>query len=572
MIPSRALLLLSFGVAALAGRSSKPNFIFIITDDQDLHLNSLDYQPAVQKHFAQEGTWFKKHFCTVALCCPSRVSLLTGKAAHNTNVTDVSAPYGGYPRFIEEGFNDAYLPVWLQEAGYNTYYTGKLMNGHSTSTYDAPRASGWNGSDFLIDPGTYVFYNSTMTRNHDVYRNSPGEYSTDLVANAAVSFLDEAIAAPDRPFFLGVAPIAPHSETITNPRPTKFNLPVPAKRHEHLFPDVKVPRTPNFNPSKPGTASYFSTLRPLNASEIAYNDAWYRARLQTLQSVDDLIESIMNRLSEHPEVLENTYLIYTTDNGFHISQHRLPPGKSCGIEEDINIPFFIRGPGVAKGAVMDIPSSHTDIVPTLFHLAGIPPREDFDGEVIPVTGAMQERGGKSEHVNVEFWGEYLVEGNTFYGRDVWAENTYKTVRVVGEEYDLSYTVWCTNERELYDMKTDPYQLANLLSTPNTPNTTTTTSSISSYPILPLTARLDALLLTLKRCKGRVCTRPWEKLHPEGNVRNLKDAMHERYDVFYLEKQKKVSFDECALGQILEVEGPLEPVSWREEWDEWSWVT
>ena len=94
MIPGRTLLLLSFSVAALAVRSTKPNFIFIITDDQDLHLNSLDYQPAVQKHFAQEGTWFKKHFCTVALCCPSRVSLLTGKAAHNTNVTDVSAPYG----------------------------------------------------------------------------------------------------------------------------------------------------------------------------------------------------------------------------------------------------------------------------------------------------------------------------------------------------------------------------------------------------------------------------------------------------------------------------------------------
>jgi len=117
-------------------------------------------------------------------------------------------------------------------------------------------------------------------------------------------------------------------------------------------------------------------------------------------------------------------------------------------------------------------------------------------------------------------------------------------------------------------QTDPYQLTNLLSTPNT----TTTTTISSYPILPLTARLDALLLTLKRCKGRVCTRPWEKLHPDGNVRTLKDAMHEKYDVFYLEKQKKVSFEECALGQILEVEGPLEPVSWREEWDEWSWGT
>lgn len=91
-------MLATAGAAAVAGTAqndaTKPNFIFIMTDDQDLHLNSIDYQPSVQKHFAHEGTWFKKHFCTVALCCPSRVSLLTGKAAHNTNVTDVSAPYG----------------------------------------------------------------------------------------------------------------------------------------------------------------------------------------------------------------------------------------------------------------------------------------------------------------------------------------------------------------------------------------------------------------------------------------------------------------------------------------------
>ncbi|RYN53297.1 Arylsulfatase [Alternaria tenuissima] len=564
MIKSQVLLFLSLGLTAVTGRSAKPNFIFIITDDQDLHLNSIDYQPSVQKHFAQEGTWFKKHFCTVALCCPSRVSLLTGKAAHNTNVTDVSAPYGGYPRFIEEGFNDHYLPVWLQGAGYNTYYTGKLMNGHSITTYDAPRASGWNGSDFLIDPGTYVFYNSTMTRNHDPYKNLPGEYSTDLVANAAVGFLEEAIAASDRPFFIGVAPIAPHSETVTNPRPAKFNPPVPAKRHEHLFQNVTIPRTPNFNPDKPGTASYFKTLRQLNQSEIDYNDDWYRKRLQSLQSVDELIDSIVARLEATPEVLENTYLIYTTDNGFHISQHRLPPGKSCGIEEDVNIPFFIRGPGIAKGAVQTIPSSHTDIVPTLFHLAGIPLREDFDGEPIPVTEELLARNEKSEHINIEFWGNYLVEGNTFFGQSSLLNNTYKTVRVVGEEYDLAYTVWCTNEHELYDMTNDPYQLENLYNTNST--------AINGWSINKVTSRLNALLLTLKRCKGRVCTRPWEKLHPGGDVKSLGDAMEGRYDVFYLEKQHQVTFEECALGQVLSFEGALEPVIWQEEWDAWSWAT
>jgi len=77
----------------------QPNIIFILTDDQDLHLNSLDYLPLIKKHLADKGTSYKRHFCTTALCCPSRVSLWTGKQAHNTNVTDVNPPYGNLPYF-----------------------------------------------------------------------------------------------------------------------------------------------------------------------------------------------------------------------------------------------------------------------------------------------------------------------------------------------------------------------------------------------------------------------------------------------------------------------------------------
>lgn len=113
MKASQILLSLSLGVPTIAGRSAKPNFIFIITDDQDLHLDSLEYQASVQKYFAQEGTWFKKHFCTIALCCPSRVSLLTGKAAHNTNVTDVSAPYGKPSRVKMWQREKLTLPRWV---------------------------------------------------------------------------------------------------------------------------------------------------------------------------------------------------------------------------------------------------------------------------------------------------------------------------------------------------------------------------------------------------------------------------------------------------------------------------
>jgi arylsulfatase A-like enzyme len=147
-------------------RPKQPNFVFIMTDDQDLHLNSLDYMPNVQRLIADEGTVFEKHFCTIAVCCPSRVSLMTGKLAHNTNVTDVMPPYGtgrippsygctdtnlaekgGYPKFVQEGHNENYLPVWLQQAGYNTYYTGKFLNAHSPTNYNKPFPEGWNGTD-----------------------------------------------------------------------------------------------------------------------------------------------------------------------------------------------------------------------------------------------------------------------------------------------------------------------------------------------------------------------------------------------------------------------------------------
>jgi arylsulfatase A-like enzyme len=115
----------------LGQQSDPPNIVLILTDDQDVHLSSLDYMPLVKKH------------CTTAVCCPARVTLMTGKAAHNTNITDVNPPYGGYPKFVKQGFNSAYLPVWLQEAGYNVYYTGKLFNAHNVDNYNSPYPAGF---------------------------------------------------------------------------------------------------------------------------------------------------------------------------------------------------------------------------------------------------------------------------------------------------------------------------------------------------------------------------------------------------------------------------------------------
>lgn len=157
------------------------------------------------------------------------------------------------------------------------------------------------------------------------------------------------------------------------------------------------------------------SLPPLSDNQITYSDLFYRKRLQSLQAVDELVGSVMELLEANPEVLANTYILYTSDNGYHIGQHRLPPGKTCNIDEDINIPLVIRGPGVAKGDTVSFPTSHTDLTPTFFKLAGIPLRDDFDGTPIPVTQAAQAAPGqKQEHINVEYWGNAGVEGTSAF--------------------------------------------------------------------------------------------------------------------------------------------------------------
>lgn len=405
-------------------------------------------------------TQLPDHYCTVSICCPSRVNIWTGRAAHNTNVTDLFPPYGGYPKFVREGLNDAWLPVWLQELGYNTYYVGKLFNAHNIDNYDEPHVNGFNGSDFLLDPYTYEYYGARMTRNGEPPVDYKGLYSTDVIAQKAYGFLDEAMLHRE-PFFVGVAPIGPHSEFRTGEGDTVLYTGPPkyASRHGHLFKDYKIPRTENFNPDTPSGVGWVKALAQINDTVVTYNDEFQRDRLRALQAVDELVEGLVQRL-EAKGLLDNTYIIYTTDNGYHISQHRLPPGKECPFETDIHIPLAIRGPGVPASHVAGVVSSHTDLTPTILHLAGSE-RPDLDGLALPLTGKELADPASGEHVNVEFWGRAIPEGkygklgnDTFHKgglRTSARNNTYKALRVIGESYSVTYAVWCTGEREYYDV-------------------------------------------------------------------------------------------------------------------------
>ncbi|KAL9618102.1 MAG: hypothetical protein Q9160_007172 [Pyrenula sp. 1 TL-2023] len=510
--------------------SSRPNVVFILSDDQDLHMESLSYMPRLQQYLIREGTFYKRHFCTIALCCPSRVSLWTGKAAHNTNVTDVNPPYGGYPKFVSQGLNDAYLPVWLQEAGYNTYYTGKLFNSHTVENYNDPYPAGFNGSDFLLDPHTYEYLNASFQRDQSPPVSYEGQYSTDVLASKAFGFLDDAVK-DSRPFFLTIAPVAPHSNvkfgrSLSNRSmevaEIELSPPIPAERHRHLFKSAIVPRNANFNPEEPSSVNWIRSLPRQNQSNIDFNDHFYRSRLRALQAVDEIVDDVVTRLSDYG-ILDNTYVIYTTDNGYHIGQHRLQPGKECGFEEDINIPLVIRGPNVPRNAVTDIVTSHTDLVPTIFELIGKPARSDFDGAAIPTTkNGLQraEEGDRHEHVNVEYWGFALTEGK--YGKEFYWNNTYKALRIIGDGYNLYYSVWCNNEHELYDLT--PWAILHP-STPSTNNPNRDTHTDSG------------------RGGGG------------GAVNNLWDALDAKYDRFYGEEQRRVAFSRCEQGYIIESEGP-----------------
>lgn len=272
----------------------------------------------------------------------------------------------------------------------------------------------------------------------------------------------------------------------------------------------------------------------------------------------------MKRLEEAGE-LDNTYIFYSSDNGYHISQHRMHPGKECGFETDINIPLIVRGPGIPAGSTQNVVSSHTDLAPTMMQLAGNEMRESFDGQPINLH---EEDNSRPEHLGVEFWGLGVPEGRYGYkgkyGYDggfgnAYQNNTYKGLRIESADYSFYYSVWCTNEAELYDMKQDPGQLNNILGKSSA--AVQPSSLLLGRNLERVVERLDALMMVLKSCKGKECVDPWKSIHPRGDVRSLADAVSQHFDAFYA-KQPKVSFSKCELGYIREAEGPQEFLVYR----------
>ncbi|KAJ2482458.1 hypothetical protein EV174_003209 [Coemansia sp. RSA 2320] len=502
-------------------KQGRPNFVVILTDDQDQLMNSLDYQPYVKRHLIDEGTSFSKYYTTSATCCPSRVSMWVGQFAHNHNVTDENRPHGSYYKFQAGHLDNNWLPLWLQEEGYSNNYIGKFINGVDKSNTAAPK--GWEHFEPLVSPGIYNFSNPIFSLNGGPIESFPGVYQTDLILNKSLARIDAVAQKKDTPFLLVISPTAPHDEIQED---GTFTPPVPAERHRHLFPDAQVPRTPNFNPAVQDKVGWMRDLPLLSALQVEEIDHHYRQRLRALQATDELVDSVVKRLKDR-DLLDNTYLVYTTDNGYHLGQHRLFAGKQTPMENDINIPFIIRGPGIGKKLVKSNPATHSHFPATVLDLAGIKRPATLDA-----TSLFDP--AHTESFNVEFWNNQFTEGGSTVRHK---QNSYKALRLISQKHNLYYSVWCTHEHEFYDMKADPHQLSNKYST-------------TDQRVLD---RLDALVTVLHDCKADVCKFPWQSIHKDGQVKSLDDALEAKYDAFY-RALPKFRFKSCKVYYDADNEG------------------
>lgn len=214
--------------------ADRPNFVVFVIDDLDSA--SVAYMNAVNRDIVGEGMTFTHFFATTPLCCPSRASILRGQYAHNHGVLRNTGTDAGFRTFRDAGHEAATMATLLDAAGYETGLVGKYLNGYAPNDQPDYIPPGWDYWVSGVSHAAYSNYRYELNANGAVqrYERADEDYLTDVLAEHATTFLDRAIAV-EQPFFLYVAPYAPHSPST------------PARRHRGMFSGVRAPRTPAFN-------------------------------------------------------------------------------------------------------------------------------------------------------------------------------------------------------------------------------------------------------------------------------------------------------------------------------------
>jgi arylsulfatase A-like enzyme len=425
----------------------KPNFVFILTDD--MRKDDLKYMPKTRALLGTQGMQFEDAFVSNPLCCPSRATIMRGQYAHNTGVWGNSdGPNSGWQGYKNHGNEQDNIATRLHDAGYNTGLFGKYFN-----TYDLTAVPpGWDDW-FATSSGDGVFnYYVNDNGTRAFFGKSESDYVTDVLSRETQSFLDASVGE-GKPFFAYVAPKPPHEPAT------------PAPRNANAFDGEKAPRLPSFNESavsdKPPSVRSLPLLSP---TQIAQIDTLHERRVESLQSVDELVEAVLNKL-QNVGALDNTYVVFTSDNGYHHGEHRIIFSKGKPYEESIRMPLIVRGPNVQAGTTTDKLTLNTDFLPTFTDLAGVTTPEYVDGRSL----------------------RPILEGSaTTTWRTAILLESRSSIYGIRTSDDRKYIEYGGAFKELYNLKTDPYELNN------------------SYAANSAPADLATRLQALKGCDGAKC--------------------------------------------------------------------
>jgi N-acetylglucosamine-6-sulfatase len=459
----RLALALAILLVLAPAAAARPNILVLETDDQTLA--DMSVLPKTRALIGDRGTTFTNSFVSYSLCCPSRSTLYTGQYAHNHGVLSNKLPTGGFTRLDTSNW----LPLWLQAAGYRTMHVGKFLNGYGKDAPPTvpPGFEDWNG---FVDPSTYSYYGYTVDEN-GVLRTHPGVYSTDFITAKANELI--AAAAPgSRPFFMSVAWVAPHSGAPRDPDdPPGLATPSPAPHYANVFASAPLPRPASFNEVDISDKPLALQARPrFGPQRIAGIQEAYQQRLESLLSVDDAVASIVAQLRSVGE-LDNTLILFTSDNGFFAGEHRVATGKVLVYEPSIRVPLLMRGPGVPRAAKATQLVSNADLAPTILDAADATPGRVEDGRSLLEL---------VRDPRVQWGRELLLEaGSAAQGLTLHGLRNYR----------YKYVEYADGESELYDLERDPDELTSLHADP---------------ALAGLRSRLAARLHALETCAGAGC--------------------------------------------------------------------
>jgi arylsulfatase A-like enzyme len=482
-----ALLAIAGGVMAASearGATTGANVVFILTDD--MTSSELAGMPNVQSLIGGQGTTFNSAYVSFPLCCPSRATMLSGQYMHNHGVRGNVPPNGSWFRFRPHESND--LPVWLQEDGYYNVHIGKYMNGYSIVDGSLPVPPGWDEwYGKVSEDALYFDYNliektaPSATPRLTFYGDQPADYQTDVFSGRAVDFVQDS-AVSRQPFWLNLWFNSPHGPFDPAPRDL-FRLSGSPLRKLPGFNEKDIRDKPKWLRRQ--------IKKPLQKKQIKLIDNERRRQQEQLISVDQAVGKLVQAL-QSKGILDDTYIIFSSDNGFFRGEHRIASGKYLPYDPAARVPLLIRGPGIPAGGVSNELVWNGDIAQTIDQIASGSENPAADGRsFLPYaqnpalrstrplllegdtgpggTGAESARASaaRARAARVHVAGRRGVknlEQEPDAIKSAAATDTAPAFRSIRTDR-YEYTVYANGQTELYDMKRDPAQLNSLAADP-----------------------------------------------------------------------------------------------------------